>query len=137
MMLERHMSLSSVFKNFLYFLKPAPHLPLIEDSEEVKSQYKYWRWRVFYSMYMGYAFYYLSRKSFTFAIPAMKMDLGFRNDELGILSSVFAIAYGISKFTSGMLADRSNGYRAYFDWYFEYLFRSFFSFMGLYSFLGT
>lgn len=94
--------------SFLSFLNPAPHLKTIEDSKEVDQMYKHWRWRTFYSMYLGYAFYYLSRKSFTFAMPALRLDLGFRHDEIGILGSVFAIVYGISKFTSGIAADRSN-----------------------------
>jgi OPA family sugar phosphate sensor protein UhpC-like MFS transporter len=93
---------------FLSIFDPAPHVKPIENPQEVKRQYDYWRIRTFYSMYLGYAFYYLSRKSFTFAMPALKADLGFRNDELGILASVFAVVYGISKFTSGILADRSN-----------------------------
>jgi OPA family sugar phosphate sensor protein UhpC-like MFS transporter len=94
--------------SFLSFLNPAPHIKPIEDSQEVDRLYNHWRWRVFYSMYLGYAFYYLSRKSFTFAMPALRLDLGFRHDEIGILGSVFAIVYGLSKFGSGIVADRSN-----------------------------
>ncbi len=89
-------------------LKPAPHIPEIQDSDEVRVQYKYWRWRIFYGMYVGYIFYYFTRKSFTFAMPAMMQDLGFQISELGILSSILAITYGASKFVSGIWADRSN-----------------------------
>lgn len=89
-------------------LKPDPHLPEIQDEEVVKKQYKYWRMRIFYGMYVGYIFYYLSRKSFTFAMPALMQDLGLQISDLGILSSIMAITYGLSKFLSGVLADRSN-----------------------------
>jgi OPA family sugar phosphate sensor protein UhpC-like MFS transporter len=88
--------------------KPAPHIPEIQDSDEVRTQYKYWRWRIFYGMYIGYIFYYFTRKSFTFAMPALMQDLGFQISELGILSSILAITYGASKFLSGIWADRSN-----------------------------
>ena len=89
-------------------LKPAPIVEEIQDSEEVKARYKYWRWRIFYGMYIGYIFYYFTRKSFTFAMPALMQDLGLQISDLGILSSILSLSYGMSKFLSGMLADRSN-----------------------------
>lgn len=92
----------------LNFLKPAPHAREIEDPEQVKAQYKYWRFRVFYGMYIGYVFYYFTRKSFTFAMPALMQDLGFDKSQLGILGSILSITYGLSKFLSGILGDRSN-----------------------------
>lgn len=64
--------------------------------------------RIFYSMYIGYVFYYLTRKSVTFAMPSMINDLGFTMSDMGILSSTLSISYGISKFISGILADKSN-----------------------------
>lgn len=94
--------------NILDLLKPAPYAKEIEDQEVIKKQYRYWRWRVFVAMYFGYAFYYFSRKSFTFAMPSMMQDLGFDKSELGIVGSALAITYGISKFLSGMLTDKSN-----------------------------
>ncbi len=92
----------------LAFLKPAPYKSEIQDEEEVKKSYKYWRWRIFYGMYAGYVFYYFSRKSFTFAMPSLMADLGFDKSQLGILGSVLALTYGMSKFLSGILSDRSN-----------------------------
>ncbi|MDN3507589.1 MAG: MFS transporter family glucose-6-phosphate receptor UhpC [Simkaniaceae bacterium] len=88
--------------------KPAPHKPEIEDKEEVRQLYKYWRMRIFYSIYIGYAFYYFTRKSLIAAMPGLVNDLGFDMARLGILTSVFAIAYGASKFLSGVISDRSN-----------------------------
>lgn len=93
---------------FIDRLKPAPHQPEIADKEVVAKNYAYWRWRVFYSMYIGYALYYFTRKSFTYAMPAMMSDLGLDVGQLGILLSVLTMTYGVSKFLSGILADRSN-----------------------------
>lgn len=59
-------------------------------------------------MFIGYAFYYFTRKSFTFAMPGIISELGFDKSQLGILASVFSITYGISKFASGIIADRTN-----------------------------
>lgn len=59
-------------------------------------------------MSIGYALYYFTRKSFTFAMPGMITDLGFEKSELGLLASIFAITYGVSKFASGVLSDQAN-----------------------------
>lgn len=80
----------------------------LTDQETVAKQYTHWRWRVFYSMYIGYALYYLTRNSFTFAMPAMMKDLGFDKGQLGLLASILSIVYGLSKFATGILGDRSN-----------------------------
>ncbi|PCI78366.1 MFS transporter family glucose-6-phosphate receptor UhpC [Candidatus Aerophobetes bacterium] len=78
------------------------------EEREIKEKYRYWRFRVFYSMYIGYALFYFTRKSFTFAMPGMINDLGFDKSELGFLGSMLAITYGISKFLSGILSDKSS-----------------------------
>ncbi|NGX61028.1 MAG: Membrane sensor protein UhpC [Chlamydiae bacterium] len=92
----------------LNFLKPAEHLKEIEDPAKVKKEYRYWRFRIFYGMFTGYVFYYLTRKSFTFAMPALMNDLGFDKAQLGILGSILYITYGMSKFASGVMSDQSN-----------------------------
>lgn len=96
--------MNAIFKWF----EPAPHLEEIQDQEEVKQLYQYWRVRILYSMFIGYAFYYFTRKSFTFAMPGLIAELGFQKSDLGLLGSVFAITYGFSKFAGGVIADRSN-----------------------------
>ena len=92
----------------LKLMQPAPHIPEIEDKERVNEEYKYWRIRILYSMFIGYAFYYFTRKSFTFAMPGLIQDLGFDKTQLGILGSILSISYGISKFGSGIIGDRTN-----------------------------
>lgn len=92
----------------LALLQPAPHIPEIKDKECVRSEYKYWRIRILYSMFIGYAFYYFTRKSFTFAMPGLIQDLGFDKSQLGILGSILSLTYGVSKFASGVIGDRTN-----------------------------
>src|SRR3990170_7461950 len=94
--------------SLLDIFKPSPYAPEIKDEEVVKKHYRYWRFRIFYGMYVGYIFYYFTRKSFTFAMPALMHDLGFDKSQLGILASILSITYGLSKFLSGIMADRSN-----------------------------
>lgn len=92
----------------LNFFKPAEHIQEIKDPKVVKKQYGYWRLRIFYAMFVGYVFYYFTRKSFTFAMPALMQDLGYDKAQLGILASVLYISYGLSKFASGVMSDQSN-----------------------------
>ncbi|HEU64649.1 MAG: Membrane sensor protein UhpC [Candidatus Anoxychlamydiales bacterium] len=92
----------------LDIFKPPPHTKEIQDPKIVKKKYAYWRIRTFYSMYIGYAFFYLSRKSFTFAMPAMALSLGLDKSQLGMLASILNLTYGASKFFSGIMSDRSN-----------------------------
>ncbi|MFN0064645.1 MAG: MFS transporter family glucose-6-phosphate receptor UhpC [Chlamydiales bacterium] len=92
----------------LNFLKPAEHVQEIKDQIVVKKEYRYWRIRIFYTMFVGYIFYYFTRKSFTFAMPALMNDLGFTKAQLGILGSMLYITYGLSKFASGVMSDQSN-----------------------------
>lgn len=93
---------------FLSFLKPAPYLAEIQDEALVKQQYRYWRIRTFYAMYIGYALFYFTRKSFIFAMPALQTTLGMTKTELGMIASILSLSYGISKFLSGIIGDKSN-----------------------------
>jgi len=90
------------------FLRSAPHQDEIKDQGQVKKSYGLWRIRVFYSMFLGYVFYYFTRKSFTFIMPSLMADLGMTATDLGLIATIWAIAYGLSKFVSGIAADRSN-----------------------------
>lgn len=92
----------------LDLLKPAPHLPEKDDPAVVDKEYRYWRLRILYSIFIGYALYYFARKSFTFVMPGLIADLHYDKAELGLLGSIFSITYAVSKFTSGILSDISN-----------------------------
>lgn len=93
---------------FLNIFKPAPHIEQIQDEEEVKKKYHYWRIRILYSSFIGYALYYFTRKSFTFAVPGLMDELHYDKSQIGLFASILAITYGISKFASGIISDRSN-----------------------------
>ena len=94
--------------SLLTLLRPAPNLEEIQDQEVIKKNYRRMRLRIFYGMYIGYAFYYFTRKTFTFAMPAMQAHLGLDKFELGLIASILSLTYGASKFLSGILGDRSN-----------------------------
>lgn len=92
----------------LQFLKSAPLQPEISDAELVGAKYKHWRIRILYSMFLGYVFYYFTRKSFVFAMPALMQELHFDKGQLGLMGTIFSLTYGVSKFFSGVLSDQAN-----------------------------
>lgn len=92
----------------LTWLQPAPFIKPIEDKETIDKDYNYWRLRILYSTFIGYAFYYFTRKSFTFALPSIAYELHLDKGQLGLLASIFSVTYGVSKFASGLLSDVSN-----------------------------
>lgn len=94
--------------SFFRFLAPAPAKDLIDDPQQVNRDYKYWRLRIFYSIYFGYSVFYFTRKSVTFALPFIEQDLGFTKAQLGFLATVLYLSYGFSKFLSSIASDQSN-----------------------------
>ena len=88
------------------FLKPPAAKQQLPQSD-VDATYKRLRWQVFLGIFIGYAGYYLLRKNFSLAMPAL-IEQGFSKAELGIALSAVSIAYGFSKFVMGTVSDRSN-----------------------------
>ena len=82
-------------------------MTILSDST-VDQRYKYWRLHIMVSMYIGYAGFYLTRKNFTYAMPAMITDLGWDKSDIGMMGTLFYLTYGCSKFISGMISDRAN-----------------------------
>ena len=78
------------------------------EGQELDKVYRYWRIRTLYAMYIGYAAFYITRKSVTYAAPELMSALSLTAQQLGMLGTVSYIAYGVSKFISGALSDRSN-----------------------------
>ena len=86
--------------------KPAPHIDQL-PLERIDPEYKRLRWQVFLGIFIGYAGYYLVRKSFSLAMPDL-IEQGFSKADLGFALSGVSIAYGLSKFLMGNVSDRSN-----------------------------
>jgi OPA family sugar phosphate sensor protein UhpC-like MFS transporter len=105
---QRSNFLSSPLRTLSSLLTPPPPVERIKDPKEIEREYRYWRLRIFYSIYLGYACYYITRKSFTAVMPALGADLSLSNAQLGLISTIFSIVYGVSKFVNGIVSDRSN-----------------------------
>ena len=88
------------------FLAPPTFKPEL-PAEKIDSTYKSFRWQVFLGIFIGYAGFYIVRKNFSMAMPFLE-PFGFEKGELGIVLSMNAIAYALSKFLMGSVSDRSN-----------------------------
>ncbi|ASD86167.1 MFS transporter [Salmonella enterica] len=70
--------------------------------------YKKIRWQIIITTFLTYTVMYISRKAFAAAAPLLMHDIGMTAVQFGTASSIYYILYGISKFGSGLLADRIN-----------------------------
>lgn len=81
---------------------------MITKENQQDQLYRYWRIHLMLAMYVGYAGFYFTRKSFNYAVPALITDLGIDKSDIGLMTTLFYITYGISKFFSGVFSDQSN-----------------------------
>jgi len=96
-----------LLKAFLDIYKPAPFVPPL-PKEEVPHKYAHYRFQILTGIMTGYAGLYLVRKNFSLAKPYLINEMGFTTGDVGLIGCALSLAYGISKFYMGHLADRSN-----------------------------
>lgn len=53
----------------LPFLKAPADAPLMTDKYEIDARYRYWRRHILLTIWLGYALFYFTRKSFNAAVP--------------------------------------------------------------------
>ncbi|MBU1916738.1 MAG: MFS transporter [bacterium] len=98
-----------MFKKFIKIMKMAPAIERLNiDKDELQRVYRYWRIRAFYSVFIGYAFFYICRTNLSIAMPRIIQDLGYSKTQMGIVTSLFYVTYAIAKFTNGVLCDKAN-----------------------------
>jgi len=89
------------------FMQPPPHIPQL-SKEEVAKKYPKYRLRMFLSVFLGYASYYLTRSNFALAAPHLIKNLGLSVSDIGNVRAGLGLSYGLSKFVMGIWSDRSN-----------------------------
>lgn len=98
---------------FMKIFGTAEDKPLIGavDSDAVKSKFNSIRWRVFASITIGYAFYYIIRQGYSVIKKPMIASGVVTPAEVGVIGSIFFVTYGLGKFTNSFLSDRMNNKR--------------------------
>ncbi|AXA33356.1 MFS transporter [Francisella adeliensis] len=74
----------------------------------VDASYKKMRMEVISITFFSYIVFYIARKNFAAAAPALMSSIGMTDTQFGLMSSGFYIIYGLSKFGSGFIADNVN-----------------------------
>lgn len=80
----------------------------MKDQKSIDSIYKFWRINILINLYIGYAGFYFTRKSFNYVLPAFMAEFGVDKQDIGLLGTAFYLTYGISKFISGFISDNVN-----------------------------
>lgn len=91
-------------KNLLAPAPPSKPLP----EGEVKRLYPIYRWRVMESTFIGYAMFYLVRNNFSPVGKELKNVLHYTDSDIGSILGIAAITYGVGKFLTGAISDRSD-----------------------------
>lgn len=79
----------------------------MSTNYKLDETYKRLRWQIIITTFLTYTVMYISRKAFA-AAPLLMEDLGMTAVQFRMASSIYYILYGLSKFSSGLLADRIN-----------------------------
>ncbi|STV79371.1 Hexose phosphate uptake regulatory protein UhpC [Klebsiella michiganensis] len=74
----------------------------MRSATDINQRYRTLRPQLLMYMVIGYAAFYLTRKSVNYVLPALQTDLGLDKGDIGLLGSLFYLTYGLSKFTAGL-----------------------------------
>lgn len=99
-----------MFEHIWNFFKTGEAAAALPEAE-AQSQFKLLRWRVFLSITIGYALYYIIRQSYAVIKKPLLASGVVTAEELGMIGAIFFITYGLGKFTNSFLSDRVNNKR--------------------------
>ncbi len=92
----------------LAFFREAKEVPRLEDPDEVARRYDKLRREALLGSMVAYGFFYFIRKNLSIALPYLTTDLHINDADLGDLNGNLYLAYALSKFASGLVADRGS-----------------------------
>jgi len=75
-------------------------------SEDVRKKLNYWRKRVFISLWLAYASFYLCRVNISIAIPGILEEYNITKTAMGAVLSALFFAYAVGQFINGQLGDK-------------------------------
>ncbi len=76
------------------------------SEEPEKKRYRNWRIVMFAIPWLIYVGFYLCRKNFPIAQPAIMEQFGWAKDQIYVISLVYLITYAIGQFVSGITGDK-------------------------------
>lgn len=76
------------------------------SPDYAKNQLDYWRKRIFISLWITYAAFYLCRVNISIAIPGILQEYGLTKTAMGTVLTALFFAYAIGQFINGQLGDK-------------------------------
>ncbi|MFX1345689.1 MAG: MFS transporter [Promethearchaeota archaeon] len=76
------------------------------SEAEVKKTFKSWRMRIFFTVWITYMIYYIGRTNISIAQPFIMDEFGIEKAVMGLIGSVFFLAYAFGQFVNGFLGDK-------------------------------
>jgi len=73
---------------------------------KTKEKYKFWRKRIFLTLWITYAAFYLCRVNMSIAMPGIMAEFGISKTAMGGVLTALFIAYAAGQFINGQLGDR-------------------------------
>lgn len=77
-----------------------------KSEADVKSQFKSWRMRIFFTVWITYMIYYIGRTNISIAKPFIITEYGISATVMGLIGSTFFLAYAFGQFVNGFLGDK-------------------------------
>ena len=77
-----------------------------QSSAKVRTNDNSSKYIVYSCLFIGYSVFFYNRRSYTSLIPTLLRSVQLEESELGLISSCFALSYGLSKFVTGILSDK-------------------------------
>jgi sugar phosphate permease len=96
--------------SILSALKTQADTPVLryESADDVDRQYRYWRVRILATTIIGYALYYFVRANISLPLKDIGSELGYSKAQLGLITTIGGLTYGVSKFINGLIGDHAN-----------------------------
>ncbi len=76
------------------------------SEAEVKKTYKSWRNRIFFTVWITYMIYYIGRTNISIAKPFIMDEYGISLGVMGLIGTIFFLAYAFGQFVNGFLGDK-------------------------------
>lgn len=77
-----------------------------EVETEVKEEFKRWRRRIFFTVWITYMIYYIGRTNISIAKPYLMADYEITATVMGFVGTTFFLAYALGQFVNGFLGDK-------------------------------
>jgi OPA family glycerol-3-phosphate transporter-like MFS transporter len=78
----------------------------MDETMDIEQRLRYWRKRIFISLWITYASFYLCRVNMSVALPGIMEEYGLSKTSMGIVLSAIFFMYAIGQFVNGQLGDK-------------------------------